>query len=67
VLSAGTELSGGADESTLTAGQQLRSQVSSSFADTAMSDLDKNRNIVPTIYLDPGSEISIFVRRDIVF
>jgi type IV secretion system protein VirB10 len=67
VLSSGTQLSGGVDESTLTAGQLLRSQVSESFANTAMSDLEKNKSISPTIYLDPGSEISIFVRRDIVF
>lgn len=67
LLSAGAQLSGGADASTLTAAQLLRSDVSSSFAETAMSALDKDKGIAPTIYLNPGSEISIFVRKDIVF
>jgi hypothetical protein len=67
LLSAGAQLSGGLDASTLTAGQMLGSQVAGSFADTAMSDLEKSKDISPTIYLDPGAEISIFVRRDIIF
>lgn len=67
LLSAGSQLSGGLSADTLTAGQLLRSQVAGSFADTAMQSLDKNKQIAPTIYLDPGSEVSIFVRRDIEF
>lgn len=67
LLSAGAQLAGGSSADTLTAGQLLRSQLSSSFADTAMHDLEENKNIAPTIYLDPGSEISIFVRRDMEF
>jgi type IV secretory pathway VirB10-like protein len=67
LLSAGSQLAGGASADTLTAGQLLRSQVSSSFADTAMAELEKNKSIAPTIYLDPGAEVSIFVRHDMEF
>lgn len=67
LLSAGSQLSGGLSADTLTAGQLLRSQISTSFADTAMADLEKDKSIEPTIYLDPGAEISIFVRRDMEF
>lgn len=67
LLSAGAQFSAGSSADTLTAGELFRTQVASSFADTATSDLDKKRNISPTISLDPGSEISIFVRKDIDF
>ena len=67
LLSAGAEVSGGADADSLSAGQLLRAEVSDSFADTAMSMLEENKQTAVTLSLDPGSDISIFVRHDILF
>ena len=65
LLSTGAQLSGGLSMDTQTAGQQVRSNVSDSFATTADSLLKNTESIVPTIYLNPGAEIAIFLLHDL--
>lgn len=67
VLSAGTQLADGAQASTLTAGQHYADQLSGSFSTTAQSLLEKNIHVMPTLFLNPGAQVSVFVRRDILF
>lgn len=46
---------------------QYRSGVAESFNRTASSALDQNMNIKPTITLNQGIQIKIFVSRDLIF
>lgn len=67
LLSAGAQVSDGLDADTLTAGQVLRAEMSDSFSNTALSMLEENKQTAVTLSLDSGSDISIFVRHDILF
>jgi type IV secretion system protein VirB10 len=50
-----------------TAQSQYQAGITQSFADTSQKVLDRNSNINPTLYLDQGTEMNVFLNRDLDF
>lgn len=67
VISAGAATMNVSDSDQYNSLSMYRSSIADSFADSAANSLSQNKNIPPTLYVDQGREITVFVAKDINF
>lgn len=67
IIGAGASTSGVHSDTQFNSAASYREAISASFADSAKQSLKQNENIQPTISIEQGKKISVFVARDLDF